>query len=80
MIQSDFENIKISLLNVEQNKYCDTIENNDTIKENDLCWTIPRREPANLTEYENSEYIFFEDIEDADTYWNVDGQRYKIII
>jgi hypothetical protein len=75
MVKTDFDNVKISLLNVEQNKYCNTTANHGIIRENKLCWKIPRREPANLADYENS----FMDQDDADTYWDVDGDRSKII-
>jgi hypothetical protein len=69
MVKTDFDNVKISLLNVEQNKYCNTTANHGMIRENKLCWKIPRREPDNLPDYENS----LMDQDDADTYWDVDG-------
>jgi hypothetical protein len=69
MVKTDFDHVKISLLNVAQNKYCNTTANDGMIKENELCWKIPRREPANLGDYENS----YMDHTDYDTYWDVDG-------
>jgi hypothetical protein len=69
MVKTDFDHVKISLLNVAQNKYCNTTANDGMIKENELCWKIPRREPANLGDYENS----YMDHVDYDTYWDVDG-------
>jgi hypothetical protein len=69
MVKGDFDNVKISLLNVAQNKYCNTTANNGIIRENELCWKTPRREPANLADYKNS----YNDLVDDDTYWDVDG-------
>jgi hypothetical protein len=69
MDKTDFHNVKISLLNVAQNKYCNTTTIDGMIRENELCWKTPRREPTNLSKYENSYMDEFDD----DTYWDIDG-------